>query len=178
MSRKKLPPNFSRAKGMLVFTPTSDHVKEAFERSEQLGVLPNSFTRGAGRMTGFLGEVAFECLYPQALYKGDVEFTHDYVLGNKTIDIKSKSCAGVPQPHYTASVNCAENKNLSAKVYFFVRVRKDFQKAWLLGWATATKIQKSAEYKRRGEPDDYGFTYKVDGYHLPISALRRAGSLK
>jgi|TARA_R100000479_G_scaffold175779_1_gene127719 hypothetical protein len=178
MSRKKLPPHFSRAKGMLVFTPTSDHVKEAFERSEKLGVLPNSFTRGAGRMTGFLGEVAFECLYPQAVYKGDTELTYDYLLGKKTIDIKSKSCAGIPQPHYTASVNCPEGKKLLAKAYFFVRVRKDFQKAWLLGWATATKIQKHGDYKLRGEPDDYGFTYKVDGYHIPIAALRRASSLK
>tara|TARA_R100000654_G_scaffold6209_1_gene16468 strand:+ start:1510 stop:2046 length:537 start_codon:yes stop_codon:yes gene_type:complete len=178
MSRKKLPKHFKRSNGMLVFTPTSDHVKEAFERSEKLGVLPNSFTRGAGRMTGFLGEVAFECLYPQAIYEGDESFKHDYVIGNRTIDIKSKSCAGVPQPHYTASVNCPEGKKLPAKAYFFVRVRNDFQKAWLLGWATALTIQRKADYKLRGEPDEYGFTYKVDGYHLPIAALRKAGSLK
>ena len=59
MRLKKLPPQFTRTKGMLLFTPNSDNIKEAFERSEKLGVLPNSFTRGAGRMTGFLGEVAF-----------------------------------------------------------------------------------------------------------------------
>ena len=87
MSRKKLPDQFSRAKGMLVFSPTGDDIKEAFERSEELGVLPNSFTRGMGRMTGFLGEIAFERLYPQANYVGDKSFTHDYVLGKKTIEL-------------------------------------------------------------------------------------------
>lgn len=177
MSRKKLPPQFSRTKGMLLFTPNSDNIKTAFERSENLGVLPNSFTRGAGRMTGFLGEVAFETLYPEASYVGDKIYTHDYEIGNRTIDVKSKSCAGKPQPHYTASVNCSEGKKLPARAYFFVRVRKDFTRAWLLGWATGSKIQKHGEYKRRGDPDDYGFTYKVDGYHLPISALRPASSL-
>ena len=112
MSRRKLPPQFSRAKGMLVFTPTGDDIKEAFERSEELGVLPNSFTRGMGRMTGFIGEIAFERLYPQADYVGDTSFTHDYVLGKKTIDVKSKSCTSIPQPDFTASVNdgCASLK--------------------------------------------------------------------
>ena len=177
MRLKKLPPQFTRTKGMLLFTPNSDNIKEAFERSEKLGVLPNSFTRGAGRMTGFLGEVAFETLYPEANYVGDKVFTHDYVIGKRNIDIKSKNCSGKPQPHYTASVNCAEGKKLAANAYFFVRVRKDFKRAWMLGWATTHKIQKNGEYKKRGDPDDYGFTYKVDGFHIPISELRPAHSL-
>jgi hypothetical protein len=177
MKRKKLPPQFTRTKGMLLFTPNSDNIKEAFERSEKLGVLPNSFTRGTGRMTGFLGEVAFEALYPKATYVGGEIYSHDYVIGNRTIDIKSKSCSSKPQPHYTASVNCAKGKKLLAKAYFFVRVRKDFTRAWMLGWATAHKIQKDGAYKKRGEPDEYGFTYKVDGYHIPISELRPANSL-
>ena len=177
MKRKKLPPQFARTKGMLIFTPNSNDIKEAFERSEDLGVLPNSFTRGAGRMIGFIGEVAFEKLYPESLYVGDKVFTHDYVLGKRTIDVKSKGCAGKPQPHYTASVNCAEGKKLGANSYFFVRVRKDFSMAWVLGWATGLKIQRSGEFKKRGELDDFGFKYKVDGYHLPIAALRSANSL-
>ena len=177
MKPRKLPPQFTRTKGMLLFTPNSDNIKEAFERSEKLGVLPNSFTRGAGRMTGFLGEVAFETLYPKSTYVGDKVYTHDYVVDKRKVDIKSKSCSGRPQPHYMASVNCAEGKKLGATAYFFVRVRKDFSRAWLLGWATRYKIKKFGEYKLRGEPDDYGFTYKVDGYHLPISELRPAHSL-
>jgi hypothetical protein len=178
MSRRKLPPQFSRAKGMLVFTPTGDDIKEAFERSEELGVLPNSFTRGMGRMTGFIGEIAFERLYPQADYVGDTSFTHDYVLGKKTIDVKSKSCTSIPQPDFTASVNCRANKKLQAKAYFFTRVSKDFSTAWLLGWATARAIETKTNYKKRGESDGHGFIYKVNGYHVPISSLRRASSLK
>jgi len=178
MSRRKLPQQFTRAKGMLVFTPTGDDIKEAFERSEDLGVLPNSFTRGAGRMTGFIGEIAFEKLYPLAKYVGDSSFTHDYVLGKKTIDVKSKTCTSIPKPEYTASVNCNKSKKLGAKAYFFTRVKKDMSTAWLLGWQTASYIQNKKHYKRRGESDSYGFQYKVSGYHLPISLLRRANSLK
>lgn len=178
MSRKKLPPQFKRAKGMLVFTPCGDDLKKAYERSEELGILPNSFTRGNGRMTGFLGELAFEKLYPKASYVGDSSRTHDYVIGNRTIDIKSKTCSGPPLPHYTASVNCPQGKKLQARAYFFVRVRKDFMRAWLVGWATANKIQNKKNYKKKGDPDSVGFIYKADGYHMPISELQRATSLK
>jgi len=178
MSRRKLPPQFTRAKGMLVFTPTGDDIKEAFQRSEALGVLPNSFTRGAGRMTGFIGEIAFGKLYPLAKYVGDKSFTHDYVMGKKTIDVKSKTCTSIPKPDYTASVNCRKSKPLGAKVYFFTRVQKDMMRAWLLGWQTSTTIQNKKNYKSRGESDSYGFKYKVSGYHVPISSLRSSNSLK
>ena len=84
MSRK-LPRQFSKKRGCrhIVFTPSSENVKQAFERSQKLGITPSSFTRGLGRMTGFLGEVAFGLLYPEARYVGGRSFTHDYCLGEK-----------------------------------------------------------------------------------------------
>ena len=54
------------------------------ERSQNLGVLPNSFTRGAGRMTGFLGEIGFELLFLRNM--SGITATHDYLLGNRKID--------------------------------------------------------------------------------------------
>lgn len=171
-----LPSQFKKDKKMLVFHPSSNDVKEAFERTQKLGVLPNSFTRGQGRMTGFLGEVAFELLYPNSEYVGDSCFTYDYVMGRRKIDVKSKTCIGKPLPHYTASVN-TKDKKLNATTYFFVRVRKDLTRVWLLGWASKQKMETKAEFKKRGEKDEFGFTYKVDGYHLPIKHLRRPDSL-
>ena len=171
-----LPPQFEKDKKILVFRPSSDDIKEAFERTQKLGVLPNSFTRGQGRMTGFLGEVAFELLYPDSEYVGDSCFTHDYVMRRRKIDVKSKTCTGKPLPHYTASVN-TKDKKLNATTYFFVRVRKDLTRVWLLGWASKQKMENKAIYKKRGEKDEFGFTYKVDGYHLPIQHLRLPESL-
>lgn len=43
-------------------------------------------------MTGFLGEIAFELLYPKSKYVGGRILSHDYVLGRKKIDIKAKTC--------------------------------------------------------------------------------------
>lgn len=175
--KRKLPRKFEQDKKLILFRPDSNDIKEAFERSQNLGVLPNSFTRGMGRMTGFLGEVAFELLYPEADYVGDTCYSYDYVLGKRKIDVKAKTCTGKPLPHYTASVNTNKEKKLGATTYFFVRVRRDLTRVWLLGWETSTQIQKKGEYKKKGELDDYGFTYKVSGYHLPIQYLRRPQSL-
>jgi len=177
--KKKLPRQFSRERGckFIQFTPNSENVKQAFERSQKLGVLPNSFTRGAGRMTGFLGEIAFESLYNGAKYVGGHVISHDYLLGNKKIDVKAKTCGGKPLPHYIASVNCSKSSSPKAGYYYFVRVQKDLSCAWLLGWVTRAKLLKDGEYKRRGDEDECGFKYKMNGYHLPISDLRTPLSL-
>jgi hypothetical protein len=47
----------------------------------------------------------------------------------------------------------------------------------MLGWITKNRLLKEGEFKRKGEEDDYGFAYKVSGYHIPISALRSPSSL-
>jgi len=175
---KKLPRQFSkeRSSKFIAFNPNSENIKQAFERSQKLGILPNSFTKGGGRMTGFLGEIAFELLYPDAKYVGGRCYSHDYEIGKKTIDIKAKACTSKPLPHYTASVNCPKLKKPQAGYYYFVRVLKDYSKVWLLGWISTKKLLEQGEYKFRGDPDEYGFTYKVDGYHVPIKDLRPAAS--
>jgi len=177
--KKKLPRQFSKeGRGKLIkFTPNSENVKQAFERSQNLGVLPNSFTRGAGRMTGFLGEIAFELLFPDSKYVGNYSRTHDYLMGSRKIDVKSKTCRDKPKPHFTASVVCPESKPLKASHYFFVRVRKDLTRAWMLGWITKNRLLEQGEFKRKGDEDEYGFTYKVSGWHIPISSLRAPLSL-
>jgi len=175
---RKLPAQFKRERSSkyIAFTPTSADIKLAFERSQELGIQRNSFTRGQGRMVGFLGEIAFELLFTNSVYVGDKSFTHDYVIGKKTIDVKSKTCTSKPMPHYTASVNCPKLKKPQAGYYYFVRVLKDYSKVWMLGWIGTKTLLRDADYKFCGDPDDYGFTYKVDGYHTEISNLRPPAS--
>tara|TARA_R110000751_G_scaffold142196_3_gene245649 strand:- start:563 stop:1096 length:534 start_codon:yes stop_codon:yes gene_type:complete len=175
---RKLPRQFLKVRGhkFIVFTPSSENVKQAFERSQKLGITPNSFTRGLGRMTGFLGEIAFGLLYPDATYVGGRCFTHDYTLKGKKIDIKSKSCSGEPLPHYMASVNCPASKAPEAGYYYFSRVRKDLSAVWMLGWLPTPRILKVGDYKKRGEKGDDGFIYRVSGYHIPIESLRAPAS--
>ena len=159
----------------ILYRPSPDDVAEAFRRSQAMGVLPNSLTRGSGRMAGFLGEVAFENTYG-GKYVGDKSFTHDYEIKGKTVDVKAKICSTKPLPHYMTSVFSSPDKDLPADIYFFARVMKDWSKVWLVGWAPASRIMKPEYYKKKGESDDCGFTFLGNGYHLPINRTLRPDS--
>ena len=161
----------------VLFHPNKDDVAEAFRRSQSLGIPPNSFTRGVGRMTGFLGEVAFEKYIKGAKHVGEQCYTHDYLFKGNKVDVKSKTCTTRPQLHYIASVN-SENKKLKADVYFFTRVHKDLTPVWLLGWASAYHVTRPKNYKERGDCDGEGFKYLSNGFHLPIKRLRRPDSFE
>lgn len=160
----------------IVYKPTPEDVGEAYRRSEELGVLSNSFTRGKGRMVGFLGEVAFEHFFPKAKYVGDKSYSHDYEINGHKIDIKAKTCSSRPMVHYSSSVTTTKSKGLQADIYYFVRVHSSLSKVWLCGWSTNEGVGKPKYFKKKGESDDYGFTFKSDGYHLPIRVTRRPDS--
>lgn len=160
-----------------IYRPTEDDVAEAFRRSKNLGVLPSSLTRGAGNMTGFLAEIAFERTFPKAKYVGDSSYTHDYVLKGKTIDVKAKACTGRPMLHYNAMVLPKKDGSVPADIYFFARVHKNLTKVWLCGWATGKGVKKPKYWKKKGETDDFGFALYSDCYCLPYRATRRPDSL-
>jgi hypothetical protein len=163
----------------ILYRPTPEDVAAAFGRSKRLGIPPSSMTRGAGRMVGFLGEIAFERTFPEASFVGDKSFTHDYEYNGLNIDVKSKVCASPPLMHFNATVFSRHGgADLPADIYFFTRVTKDFSKVWLVGWATGKTVQKPRFFKKKGESDKTGFTFMGDGYHLPISKTRRPDSFR
>ena len=161
----------------ILYKPTPQDVAEAYRRSVALGIPPSSATRGRGRMTGFLGEIAFEKAFPDAIYVGDRSFTHDYEIEKLRVDIKSKICNSPPLNHYYATVMAADHKTpLKADVYFFTRVLSDLSKVWLCGWMKAKPIQKPKFFYGKGESDKTGFTFLNNGYQIPIRLTRRPDS--
>jgi hypothetical protein len=121
------------ASKIIEIIPSAEDLKEASNRAAQLGVQPNSFTGGRGRMTGFLGEVAFENYYKECGYVGDSSFTHDYMLKDWKIEVKSKSCSSKPKLEYNVSVNGADNKEWLNDIFFFTRVNSSYSRVWRLG---------------------------------------------
>ena len=170
-------PEFKKVGKFIEFIPAAEDLKEASNRAAALGVLPNSFTNGAGRMTGFLGEVAFERYYGNTIYKGDVSYTHDYVINNKKVEIKSKTCSSRPKPEYMASVNGKQDKVFENDIFFFNRVSSSLSRVWMLGWISRKSFFKHALFIKEGESADDGFTQRASGFHLPISKLRSPDSL-
>mgnify|MGYP003108519641 FL=1 len=162
---------FSKSGSFILYKPTSDDISLAHTRATAMGVLPNSFTKGMGRMTGCLGEIAVNKFISKSKYVGDNLFTHDLEHKKKRIEIKSKTCSSIPKPEYIVSVNTPKSKIPDNDVYFFTRVRKDLMFVWILGWLPTTKYFSIASFMNRGDKDEHGFMYKASGYHTAISEL-------
>ena len=165
--------HFKEEDSFAVFETSSDDIVVAHERSCEIGVLPNSFTRGMGRMVGCLGEIAVNWLLPKSKYVGNKVFSHDIVSKKKRIEVKSKTCTSAPKSNYIASVNGKKDMSPENDVYFFTRVRKDLMFVWIVGWLPTEELFKRATFKLRGEKDDHNFVYSASGYHIPIEKLNK-----
>jgi len=164
---------FQIAEGIALYTPTSDDVALAHQRSCDMGVLPGSYLRGMGRMTGCLGEITVNKFLPRSKYVGADVFTHDILFKKKRIEVKSKSCGGMPKPQYAAFVNCKQGITPDNDHYIFTRVRRDLSKVYLVGWLATLELLSKAEFVKKGDSDESGFVFKSSGYHVPISDLNK-----
>lgn len=154
---------------MIEIEITSDMIDQARIRSDQLGELKNSVTRGKGNMTGFLGE-----LVANQFIGGEIKNTYDYDIlleDGTTIDVKSKSCNSPPKPHFECSISDYNTKQKCDK-YLFVRVLKDHSKAWILGWIDKNAYYEKSDFYEQGQMDrSNGWRAKCDCWNLKIQEL-------
>lgn len=155
---------------MIEIVPTPDQIRQAEEKAKEMGVLKHSFMQGERNAIGFLGEILFA-----DLTGGRIENTYDYdiVLNGEHIDVKSKSCTMRPQDSYFCSVP-AYQRFQKCDRYAFVRILKNFQRAWILGtYSKADMFLKSAFFKAGEQDPTYRkeFLFKIDSFNVKIADL-------
>jgi len=92
-----------------------------------MGALWGSVTRGAGNLTGMIGElIANEWLNSERV--GQKVYSHDLELDGITYDVKSKRCSSEPKPEYLASVFAKKDGSVGIKAdrLLFARVLDDY----------------------------------------------------
>jgi hypothetical protein len=163
------------------FCPSGEDFKRAADMSEQMGILANSHTRGAGRMNGFLGEIAVE-KYLAELVAEDSVATKSYDIkckSGKTVEVKTKKASSIPKPEYLASVESKKTHMFENDVYVFLRSHNSLNKLWILGWIKTDSFKRRSTFKPAGHVDeDSNFKYSVDGYHIEIKKLSPITTLK
>jgi len=174
LSNKK----FVYKKGFLHFEPNEDAIITAYKRSLSMGILPGSYTKGAGNMVGCLGEVAVELYLRNSIYVGDTEFNYDFLYRKKKVEVKSKSCGGLPKLSYSAFINGKKSKVDSNDIYFFTRVKRDLSMVYLLGWLPSKEIDSVGVYRQKGDVDKDNFVFRSKGYQIIIDSLRKPKSIK
>ena len=151
------------------FKVKRDWVNKANIKSEEMGTLRNSITKGKGNTMGFLGEFAVADFLKDSV----VSNTYDYDLkvGDRTIDVKTKSCTVKPRDYYMCSV-AAYNTKQKCDVYVFARMLRTLEKGWVLGWIEKEKYFDEAKFYKKGEQEgDNGYIVVADCYNLPIKKL-------
>jgi len=145
-------------------------IKKAYKRSEEMGVLRNSITKGAGNVAGFIGE-----LVVLKYFGGELADTKDFDILKDDIkyEVKTKRCKAEPEAHYECSV-ATYSQHQDCDVYVFVRVTNDFSKAWILGYLENEHFYRIAEYMPKGKIDpSNGFRVRTSCYNVPIFALNK-----
>lgn len=163
------------------FRPSGEDFKLAAERSERMGVLANSYTNGAGRMYGMLGEIAVQkYLGDKINHCGEASKSYDLITHSGiSIEVKTKKAKAIPKPEYSASVELKKTHMFLNDIFVFLRAHDSMVKLWMLGWIKTDSFKRRSEFKKAGEPDgDNGFAYRVDGYHIPISKLKKMEDLQ
>ena len=169
---------FKHGKEFVVFSPSSEDISLADERSCAMGILPGSYTRGMGNLTGCLGEIAVNAYLPRSRYVGDEVFTHDIVYKKQKVEVKSKVCSGRPKPEFSAFVNTKKIDVPENDVYFFTRVRRDLAYVFLVGWLPSYTLIDEAKYRKVGDKEDSGFMFKSNGYQITIGELNPPAQFK
>lgn len=151
-----------------VFIP-KEIVTKAREKASEMGKLKNSITEGEGNIAGFIGEFLVAEMIGATVCN---TYDYDLLLDGCRIDVKTKRTNYPPKPHYECSI-AAFNTKQKCDYYYFVRVKNDFSKAWILGSYCKEDYFKDAKFCRKGDKDQSNnFTFKADCYNLPIYDLK------
>lgn len=104
---------------------------------------------------------------------------YDYdLLSNKgkKLEIKTVSCSFKPRNDYLCTVNSHSLDYMhkqKADYYIFIRLLKDYTKAWILGWIPCKEFFDKGEYIEKGK--DFGkFKFvRTNAYVLEINKLNK-----
>lgn len=156
---------------MIELNITKEQIKKAKELYE-FNSLKGSITNGESNIYGALGEVV---TYDYLMLKGhNVNFksTYDYdmLVDTYKVDVKTKRTTVKPKDYYFCSISSFNTKQ-KCDFYFFVRVKEDYSKAYLLGYISKTKFYNQSIFKRKGDLDTNGFKFKDDCYNIEVKQL-------
>ena len=105
--------------------------------------------------------------------------TYDFDLvsnKNKRLEIKTVSCSFKPKDNYLCTVNSHSDQYVhkqNADYYIFLRILKDYSKAWILGWIECDKFFEQGTFVKKGT--DFGkFNFvKANATVLEINKLNK-----
>jgi len=179
MGRPHIRKRFKDIDDIVVYSTSSKDIEQAHRRACRLGASASCNAGISSRMVGFLGEVAVcRFLGVRSRYVGFEQRAYDILYKKQRIEVKSKNCQIRPSPEFSAFANGRKGVIPDNDIYFFTRVKSDYQKVYLCGWLPTPTFFDEAKFIPRGTADDSGFVFRLNGYHINISELHPAREFK
>ncbi|NBT76408.1 hypothetical protein EBZ80_17495 [bacterium] len=140
--------------------------------------LNDSIKEGQGVFTGLLGEEVIYDFYEQQWVRSTGDDIYNWDLRNQIlgrVDVKTKlqNYDKPPRSFYNCTV-CDANIRQLCDWYCFVRIHKDCERAWILGFLPKEKFFNVATFAAKGEVDSSSWddwTFKWNCWNAPISKL-------
>ena len=95
---------------------------------------------------------------------------YDLIIQGKKIEVKTKRTTVKPEKDFLCSV-ANFNASQDADYYFFVRIDESYRIGYMLGYYPVEKFKEDSFFKKAGEKDINGWTFKKDCYNLKIEQL-------
>jgi hypothetical protein len=164
---------------MLLVNPTLSQIQRAKKEAQELGVLKNSATKGAGNMSGMLGEILFHSYYGGKRAPKSCR-THDVTLKNGLkVDVKSQLTQNVVSLGSVVRIYAPwESKDwLTSKcdVYYFIKIQRGTFFSAFIGWIYASSLLDTFEFTPVGDINPFdGRRASADEFSAEASALKSA----
>ena len=161
-----------------------DDIRQAEWRSQQMGVLRNSFCRGKGNVVGFIGEIVLNKYLNNIGFYSTIEDKLDYdlVAGSKRrkLEVKTTKTSVPPEDHYDNAVNDA-NARQQADYYVFLRLQWNPDHTggtiYFCGAVSPVPFRMNAQYTRKGQPFTNGRMCRSTCWILPMFKCMGLGRL-
>ena len=128
-------------------------------------------SEGKRILEGYLGEIVVMDYYGV----GDIDdYEYDIIINGIKVDVKTISCKFKPTPNFLAVVNSCEidgEHRQKADTYIFVRMREDYEVAWIVGYMMCEKFFDLSTFVKKGETFDGMKFEKANLNVLPIENL-------
>lgn len=158
---------------MIVTNISSSQIKRA-EQLYPFTKLRGSITNGKSNIFGALGEIIIYDFFIKNGYNVNFFSTYNYdlIINDYKIDVKTKKTSVIPQINYLCSIS-SYNTVQKCDYYFFVRIKEDMKKGFLLGYLSKKEFFQKSIFKNKNDKDINGWKFKDDCYNIEISNLHK-----
>ncbi len=147
---------------------TPEMLARATEFSEKVATSATSFTKGDGKLAGYLGYEMYAVAFPGAIFNrknNELDITNGlYKIMPRTI-----RTSVIPKSGYNALVAKVDVPQMT-DIYAFIRVHYDNSVGWLCGWMFKEEFLKRAEFIVKGTNLGTGFAGD-DCYKITLNNL-------